>query len=168
MNWRSGCIRRQEPLSNRTSFRIGGPAEWFAEPSTTDELIGLLREAKHMGMPVSVIGGGTNTLAADRGFGGIGIHLGKGFRTVNVNEENQGRSVLVRCGAALLTQRLVSLASYQGWERAHSFAGLPGQLGGAVIMNAQGIGRFVRSLQLVRFDGTVKEMTRDKLCFSYR
>jgi UDP-N-acetylmuramate dehydrogenase len=71
MTWSNSCIRQHEPLANHTSFRIGGPAEWFAQPSNLDELAGVLRDAWRLGLPVSVVGGGTNTLAADRGLRGL-------------------------------------------------------------------------------------------------
>ena len=111
MIWPSGCIRPREPLANHTSFRIGGPAEWFAEPSTIDELRSLLREASRLGVPVSVVGGGTNTLAADRGVRGLVLHLGRGFRTIRELSHAEAPTARVSCGAALLTQRLVALAA---------------------------------------------------------
>ena len=168
MAWPPSCVRAYEPLANHTSFRIGGPAEWFAEPSTLEELVGVLRETSRAGLPVSVIGGGTNTLAADRGIRGLTVHLGRGFRTVReVNEPDAPTARLV-CGASLLTQRLVYLATTHGWGELEALAGLPGQLGGAVAMNAQHIGRFIHTVHLVSFDGTVRRLTREDLRFSYR
>ena len=168
MPWPHACVRRRESLANHTSFRIGGPAEWFAEPSTLDELVSVLREATRVGLPVSVVGGGTNTLAADRGIDGLVIHLGQGFRTVQVDEPPDDPRVSVRCGAALLTQRLVALAAQHGWGDVERLAGLPGQVGGAVVMNAQEIGQFVDRVRIVTFDGTLRELTRDALRFGYR
>ncbi len=168
MTWPTNCIRPQELLANHTSFRIGGPAEWFAEPSTTDELIAVLREAHQIGVPVSVVGGGTNTLAADRGLRGLIVHLGQGFRTVEDQSHPDDPTALVRCGAALLTQRLVFLAAKHGWGGLEILAGLPGQLGGAVVMNAQDIGRFVQQIRVVSFDGSIHDMSREQLRFSYR
>ena len=168
MSWSAACIRAREPLANHTSFRIGGPAEWFAEPNTLDELIRVLRDAERMALPVSIVGGGTNTLAADRGIGGLVLHLGRGFRTVTECSESDQPTVTVSCGAALLTQRLVFLATRHGWGEVESLAGLPGQLGGAVAMNAQDIGRFIRRVTHVSFDGAVRHLTREHLRFSYR
>lgn len=168
MRWPHGCIRRDESLANHTSFRIGGRAEWFAEPSTFDELVELLQAATHAGLPVSVIGGGTNTLVADRGLRGLVVHLGAGFRTIEALGSAEAPMEQVRCGAALLTQRLVTLAAQYGWGELEALAGLPGQLGGAVAMNAQGIGQFVHVIRLVAFDGTVHELTREHLHFTYR
>ena len=168
MPWQSSCIRRHELLADHTSFRIGGPAEYFAEPSTLEELRAVLREAWQRRLPVSVIGGGTNTLAPDRGIRGLVVHLGRGFRTIQDLGESEGASVRVRCGAALLTQRLVYLAAKHGWGELEALAGLPGWVGGAVSMNAQDIGRFVQEVHLIRFDGTARALLRDQLAFKYR
>mgnify|MGYP001575130341 FL=1 len=168
MTWPTGCVRRHESLANHTSFRIGGPAEWFAEPSNPEELVRVLREASTLGLPVSVVGGGTNTLAADRGIRGLVVHLGRGFRTIRDVSDQEAPEARVVCGASLLTQRLVYLAAHRGWGELESLAGLPGHLGGAVTMNAQDIGRFLREIHLVSFDGTVRRLTRDQLRFSYR
>jgi UDP-N-acetylmuramate dehydrogenase len=168
MTWPRDCIRQNESLANHTSFRIGGPAEWFAEPSTLDELVSVLREAHRIGVPVSVVGGGTNTLAADRGIRGLIVHLGKAFRTIQDVSHPEDSSARVVCGASLLTQRLVFLAARHGWGELETLAGLPGQLGGAIAMNAQDIGRFVQAVSLVSPDGTVRRLTRDQLRFSYR
>ena len=168
MTWPLDCVRRREPLANHTSFRIGGPAEWFAEPSNPEDLVGVLRDASRLGLPVSVVGGGTNTLAADRGIRGLVVHLGRGFRTVREVSEEEAPAARVVCGASLLTQRLVYLAAHRGWGELEHLAGLPGHLGGAVSMNAQDIGRFIKEVHLITFDGSVRRLTREQLRFSYR
>lgn len=166
--WPRDCVRTQEVLANHTSFRIGGLAEWFAEPSTMDELLSTLRGASALGLPVCVVGGGTNTLAADRGVRGLILHLGKGFKTVeDVSHPDDPIARLV-CGGSLLTQRLVYLAARNGWGDMETLAGLPGQLGGAVSMNAQNIGKFVQSVTVVSFDGSIREISRERMHFSYR
>ena len=168
MTWPPACTRRDELLAKHTSFRIGGPADCFAEPSTLEELEEVLRTASHIGMPVVVIGGGTNTLAADRGIRGVMLHLGAGFRTIQTVSAPESPVVDVVCGAALLTQRLVSCAAQEGWGEVEALAGLPGHIGGAVSMNAQNIGRWVQAIRLVGFDGTVHALTREQIQFQYR
>ena len=168
MSWPNGSLRQHELLANHTSFRIGGPAEWFAEPSTLEELVELLRGASTRGLPVTVVGGGTNTLAADRGIRGLVVHLGRGFRTIQEVAHPEETAAVVHCGAALLTQRLVFLAARHGWGGVENLAGLPGQVGGAVVMNAQEIGQFVQRITLVSLDGAVRQLTREQLRFSYR
>src|SRR3990167_9083858 len=115
MSWPLSCVRPSEPLANHTSFRIGGPAEWFAEPSSLPELVELLQAARRLEIPVSVVGGGTNLLVPDRGVKGLVIHLGKAFRTVEPLPLSEERHARVRCGASVLTQRLVSMAATLGW-----------------------------------------------------
>ena len=168
MNWPLDCVRASEPLSNHTSFRIGGPAEWFAEPLTTEELVQVLQAAHRAGLPVTVLGGGTNCLVADRGVRGLVVHLGKGFREVSELLDAGAADVRLRCGAAVMTQRVVSLACQQGWGGLEALAGLPGQLGGAIAMNAQNIGRFVEQVTLVGLDGRRQELPREQIEFSYR
>ncbi len=167
-SWPASCVTEREPLANHTSFRIGGPAEWYAEPSTIDELIELLRGADAAGMPVSIIGGGTNLLVSDRGIRGLVVRLGRGFRHAEVISPPEDEEVLVRCGAAVSTQHLVRLASRHGWGRVESLAGLPGQVGGAVMMNAQNIGVFVERITLVSPMGSVSDVRKDRLLFAYR
>ncbi len=168
MRWPTPCVRRNERLANHTSFRIGGPAEWFAEPATLDELIEVLRGAWEQGLPVSVLGGGTNTLASDRGVRGLVLHLGRGFQAVSEEPPMEEGYAVVQCGAALSARRLVSFATERGWGDLEALAGLPGQLGGALTMNAQEIGRFVQGLRFVSWDGSMHSRTRDEVRFGYR
>ncbi len=169
MPWQPSCVQRNAPLADHTSFRIGGPAEWFAEPSTLEELASVLRDAERLGWPVSILGGGTNTLASDRGVRGLVVHLGRGFRTAEVLDPDvDAPEVRVRCGAGLLTQRLVSLGARHGWGELDTVAGVPGQLGGAIAMNAQDIGRLVEAVTIVSARGDVTELPAPSLRFGYR
>ena len=168
MMWPLACVRAAEPLANHTSFRIGGPAEWFAEPSSLNELVELLQMASQLGVPVSVIGGGTNLLVPDHGVSGLVVHLGKAFRTVEPLPASSEGHARVRCGASVLTQRLVAMAAQQGWGDVDALAGLPGHVGGAVVMNAQQIGRFVEGVTHVSFEGVLRRVTQQQLRFAYR
>jgi UDP-N-acetylmuramate dehydrogenase len=168
MLWPTGSVRTQERLANHTSFRIGGPAQWFAEPSTMEELLTLLQAAHGIGIPVSMIGGGTNLLVADRGIRGLVVHLGRAFRHITVHGLTDTSGARVCCGAAVPTQRLVTLACQHGWGDLEALAGLPGQVGGAVVMNAQNIGRFVQQVTVVSLRGTVERLTHEQLGFAYR
>ena len=167
MKWHLDCVRAAESLANHTSFRIGGPAELFAEPSTVEELADVVRMARRSHLPISVLGGGTNCLVADRGISGLVLHLGRAFRTVD-RVSSDDSSARVRCGAAILTQHLVLLAGRYGWGDVDVLAGLPGQVGGAVVMNAQNIGQFVERVTMVSFDGELLQIPRERLQFSYR
>ena len=168
MTWPLSCVRAAEPLSNHTSFRIGGPAEWFAEPSSLPELVELLQTASRLEIPVSVVGGGTNLLVPDHGVKGVVIHLGKAFRIVELLPLSEEGHARVRCGASVLTQRLVSMATQQGWGDLDVLAGLPGHVGGAVVMNAQHIGRFVEGVTHLSLEGVLRRCTQEQLRFAYR
>ena len=170
MMWPLDCVHPSELLANHTSFRIGGPAEWFAQPQTIDELVQLLRGADRHGIPVSVVGGGTNLLVADRGVRGLVISLrrGKPFRMIEVLSPEADAHARIRCGCAIYTQQLVTLGGCHGWDGIDVLSGVPGQVGGAIIMNAQNIGQFVERLRLVSFTGELRELTRDQLAFAYR
>jgi len=167
MSWPVSCVKAQEPLANHTSFRIGGPAEWYAEVSTLEELLGLLRAAEAGGIPVSVIGGGTNLLVADRGVRGLVLRLGGDFRRVAVMSEDPSH-VFVHCGPAVMTQQLVQMAGRRGWGGVEKMAGLPGQVGGAVIGNAQNIGGLVEHVDVVRPWGATQRLGKERLPFRYR
>ncbi len=170
MTWPRACVRPTELLANHTSFRIGGPAEWYAEPQGLDELLALLREATRHGVPVSVVGGGTNLLVADRGVRGMVISLRRGrpFRMVEVLSQEEEPLVRIRCGSAVYTQQLVTLGGCHGWGGVDLLTGLPGQIGGAIVMNAQNIGQFVERIRLMSLSGAIHEMTREQLQFAYR
>lgn len=170
MTWPSACVRSTELLANHTSFRIGGPAEWYAEPQGLEDLLGLLREATRCGVLVSVIGGGTNLLVADRGVRGLIISLRRGrpFRMVEVLSRDDEPQVRVRCGSAVYTQQLVTLGGCHGWAGVDALAGVPGQIGGALVMNAQSIGRFVEQIRVVSWTGDVHELTSEQIDFAYR
>jgi UDP-N-acetylmuramate dehydrogenase len=162
------CVRESEILANHTSFRIGGPAEFFSQPSGMTELIELFDWARKNDIPVSILGGGTNCLVADRGVRGLVISLGHFFKSVSIYEDQDEKFERVRCGAAVWTQRLVALACKRGWAGTEVLAGLPGQIGGAIAMNAQNIGQFVEEITMVTLSGQIKKLQKDEVHFAYR
>jgi UDP-N-acetylmuramate dehydrogenase len=124
-----GEIERDAPLAPRTSIRVGGPADLLVRPADPDALSELLRAVLDMGVPLSILGGGANTLVADRGVRGVVLRL-----PPDLVPEDPARPLVI--GAGQPTSRL--------WIRAHALgkvgmefvAGIPGTLGGAVAMNA--------------------------------
>lgn len=130
-----GCeVKAQEPLAPLTSIRVGGPAEALVRPRTPEALVALLKWARGEGTPVTVLGGGANTLVGDGGIPGITVRLpGDLFpETAEVGGE-EGRLTL---GAGAAIVRLINLMRAQGLVGAEFLAGIPGTLGGAVAMNA--------------------------------
>lgn len=168
MTWRSNCVRRNIFLADYTSIRIGGPAQFFAEPKDLDELRMVYSEAKERDLPVTILGGGTNTLASDEGLQGLVIRLGKVFRNIRRLEDAPAGYVRVRVGGATTARALVAEGCRNGWKGLDLLAGLPGQVGGAVIMNAQNIGAAVVAVHLLKPSGEVRLLKREELFFSYR
>lgn len=159
-------VRAGEPLARYTSFRIGGPADWFVVPETTAGLAAALRAAWEEGCPVTVLGGGTNLLIADEGVRGMVVRLGRPLSRV----EWDGASVYAQAGASLPALAKQALQRHlSGLEFA---AGIPGTLGGAIAMNAGAhdgdMARIVRRVEAVRRDGTAVSFTGAECRFRYR
>jgi UDP-N-acetylmuramate dehydrogenase len=166
-----GEVRTLEKLSSHTSFRIGGPAAVWAEPRDMAELKKIVRFAKARAIRTFVLGGGTNVLASDNGFGGIIIHLGSPqFRKAAI----KGTTVTV--GAGYATPKLIKLCCSRGLGGLESLVGIPGTVGGAVFMNAGGwssplyknIGDYVGSVKAVDARGRARTLKKNDIKFGYR
>ena len=127
-------VLEDEPMKLHCSFRIGGPAEVFAEPADVPELIALLRHLRAVGAPSVVIGNGTNLLVHDEGVRGVVIRLGERFAEVR----REGDMLHAQAGVTLA--RLATAAKEQGLAGLEFAHGIPGSLGGAVMMNAGAYG----------------------------
>ncbi len=127
-------IKENEPMKKHTTFRIGGPARFFAEPSGKDELIELLKTAKKHGIKPFIFGRGSNLLVSDEGIDTLVISLGEKFSEIKMN----GNTIYADAGASLssIAQKAKN-ASLSGFSFA---SGIPGSLGGAVYMNAGAYG----------------------------
>ena len=145
-------LRFDEPMRLHTTFKIGGPADCFAEPENSSELVALLDFAREAGVPVSVIGGGSNLLVADRGIRGLVVSLARLCGVERVERVESGdsvsvsgkplpslneQSVIVRSGAGASMEALVAWCADRGIAGLERFAGLPGSVGGAAYMNAR-------------------------------
>lgn len=122
-------VRRAEPLAAHTTLRIGGPAEWFYEPQRPEDLASLLSRLAREGIPCRLLGGGANTLAPDGGVRGAVLHTGALRR---VFREGDG----LRAWAGATLPQLVRTAADAGLSGLEPLIGVPGQLGGALAMNA--------------------------------
>lgn len=126
-----GCdYKENEPMSSHTSFRIGGPADIFITPESEDTLASLLQECRHLEIPVTAVGSGTNLLVSDGGIEGAVIST-RGLRTLSLKN---GDSIV--CGAGVKMSRLCKFALGNGLTGLEFAWGLPGSAGGAVFMNA--------------------------------
>lgn len=178
MNWwkRSNLgIRPNEPLRRHTTFGIGGPAQFFACPSDRAALAALLAACRSRALAVRVIGAGSNLLVSDRGVAGMVISLaGAEFRRI------QRRGVRVSAGAGLPLAQLVAYCSRRGLSGAEFLCGIPGTLGGALVMNAgiserrkgrqrqRWIGDLVESVEVMDYNGAVRRLAGADLSWAYR
>jgi len=161
-----GRVRADEPMELHTSFRIGGPADLFVEPVNLDDLITALDILKEHRVPVLIVGAGTNMLVKDGGVRGAVV----GLREMKRVERRSNSSVYADCGALLSGMVMKSVS----WELSGlEFAvGIPGSVGGAVIMNAgaheSSMADVVRRVEMVFSDGSVNIIDARDLSFSYR
>lgn len=155
----------QEPMSKHTSFRIGGPADYFAEPQKLEELKALLRQAKALDLPITIIGNGTNLLVLDGGIRGLVVKLD--FKAMQV----EGDRLLVGSGVPLIL--VAKKAAELGLTGMEFAGGIPGCLGGAVYMNAGAYdGEMAKVVEAVTTldpeTGLVHTLSAENLDFSYR
>jgi UDP-N-acetylmuramate dehydrogenase len=164
---RPGC---GEPLARHVSFRIGGPADVFVEVASVPELQGVLRACRSHAYPVFFLGGGSNLLVSDRGVRGAVVKLGKPFDFVEWRPDETGAAL--RAGAAVPFKRLVSQTVAAGLGGLEFGEGIPGSVGGGLMMNAGAfggeIGRVVDALEVVSEDGAGAVLARGQLGFTYR
>ena len=159
-------ILQNEPMSAHTSFRTGGAAKYFVLPSSEEEAVGVVSTLKSAGEKFVVIGNGSNLLVSDCGFDGTVICIGKNMADIAV----QGTQIHAMAGALLSTVASVARThSLAGFEFA---SGIPGSVGGAVIMNAGAYGGEMKDVvtetTYLSHDGTPKTVRGEEHGFSYR
>jgi len=162
-----GELKINEPLAVRTSVRAGGAADLFARPVDPEDLRVLLASCAAAGLPVSVLGGGANTLVADDGVEGLVIKLPV-FAAESALDAGGGTFVL---GAGAPIAKVAQLMKEHGLAGAEFLAGIPGTLGGAVAMNAgTKNGETVRVVDAVEVASAaeVRWVGRDQLTWRYR
>ena len=155
-----------EPMSRHTSFRIGGPADIMALPSTEAELISLLQRAAEHQIPVTLVGNGSNLLVRDKGIRGLVIKLGNMLNQIQV----EGRTMTFGSGVSLaLASKRAAENNFTGMEFA---VGIPGSIGGAVYMNAGAydgdMSKVVTSVRTVDATGQVRLLPAEEMDFGYR
>ncbi|HJU43354.1 MAG TPA: UDP-N-acetylmuramate dehydrogenase [Vicinamibacterales bacterium] len=157
-------VRRDVPLASMTTFKVGGPADLFLETTNEAEIISALKLAHAAGITVTMLGGGSNVLIADRGIRGLVIRP-KGGAVSPIGE------TLVRADAALTINGLVRWTINRGFAGLEAWAGTPGTVGGAIYGNAHwkstNIGDLVESVRLAKRDGTLLQAPADRMEFDY-
>ena len=157
-------VRRAERLAPYTTFRVGGPAEWFVETRSRDEMAQTLGLARRSGVPVTILGGGSNVLVSDAGVRGLVIRPRGG----DVRRLDQHH---VQADAAVTVNGLVRWTIVHGAAGLETWAGTPGTVGGALVGNAHFGGRLIGDLvarvELSTPDGVVQTVDARDLAFGY-
>jgi len=164
-------IVKNEDMSRHTTFRCGGPADYFVKVASKDELSKVLKALKEAGAKFFgdfyVVGNGSNLLVSDKGYRGVIISLTGEFEEVKLLDETH-----IYAGSAAMNVAVANLArdnSLTGFEFAH---GIPGTIGGALIMNAGAYGgemkQVVKSVTAMDADGNVVEYSAKEADFGYR
>ncbi len=155
-----------EMMSKHTTFRIGGPADYFVTPEKVEEVCNVVKLCKEHSIPYYIVGNGSNLLVGDKGFRGVIISLYKNMCEIRC----EGTHVYAQAGALLSKiGAKACAASLTGFEFA---AGIPGTLGGAVMMNAGAYGgemkHILASATVLTGEGEIKTLCVDELELGYR
>lgn len=158
-------LKTDHPLAEYTTFKIGGPADYYVTPETEDQILGLISFALKEGVNYFILGKGSNILIPDYGFRGIVINLSEKFNKIEARED----MIFAQSGANLSDiSKLALEKSLTGLEFA---IGIPGSFGGAIFMNAGAYGgemsSIVSEVNVIR-DGKIVTITKEEMEFSYR
>ena len=162
----SDRVLLEEPMKRHTTFRIGGPAEVFVMPGNLEEVQRILEICRTEDLPYFILGNGSNLLVSDRGYRGVVIQLDRNFGEVKV----EGTEIHASAGALLSTIAVAARrASLTGFEFA---GGIPGTLGGAVVMNAGAYGGemkdVLKSVTVLTREGERITLQKNELELGYR
>jgi UDP-N-acetylmuramate dehydrogenase len=166
-----GEIRTSVPMSEYTSFRVGGPVDYLAFPLDLEDLQSLLAWCGQHGVQTMILGNGTNLLVRDGGIRGMAISLSRGFlRVEELERGSEGGLIFAEAGESL--EKLVEFSWKRGLTGLEFVAGIPGTIGGALFMNAGAfrgeIKDVLESVRLMDAGGDVRERGKEESKFSYR
>ena len=157
-------VERQAPLAPLTTFKVGGPADFLLTVDSSGELSDAVRIARAHGVPVTVLGGGSNLLVADAGVKGLVVRLRRG-------DVQQIAVDAIRADGGLTINGLVRWTITHGLAGLEAWAGTPGTVGGAIYGNAHFRGRniseYVVQVRLMDRDGEVHDVTAQAMAFAY-
>lgn len=156
-------------LKQFTTFKCGGPARYFAEPASSEELIDLIEYAKVNGLDVLILGLGSNMLISDKGFDGLVIRIGKKMGDIIVEEDGEYKIITASAGCSLAW--FGTKCVLEGLEGAEFCCGIPGTIGGAVFMNAGAYGREIKDIAVevtYLLDNEVHTISAEECDFGYR
>ncbi len=161
------ALLSEEPMARHTTFRIGGPAEWFVMPGSAEEAVQIAAACREAETPLRVLGLGSNVLVSDEGVRGVVLCLAARMNGLCVEEGG-----VVRAQAGATNAAAADLACDCGLAGYEFASGIPGTVGGAAIMNAGAyggeFGDVATSALCLAPDGTVVEVGADEAGWSYR
>jgi len=161
-----GKVLFNVPMKRFTSMKVGGPVDGLLFPRNVGELKKVVRYARKKSIPVMILGKGTNMIVRDKGIRGWMINLMQGLKKIRA----EGEVVEAEAGAPL--QRLVQFSVQKGLTGFEPFYGIPGTVGGGLVMNAGAWGSELKdillSMTLMKENGDIVERPRSRLRFSYR
>lgn len=159
-------VIEQEAMKGHTTFRIGGPARLFAMPKSVEEITRLLSYCKEKQMRYMILGNGSNVLFSDDGFDGMIIQIGTDMGEIQIAGEH------LYAGAGATLSRVAGFACENGLTGMEFAAGIPGSIGGAIVMNAGAYGGEMRDIvefaDILEEDGAVRRYMNEEMKFSYR
>lgn len=159
-------VRINEPMNRHTTFRIGGPADYFLLPSSSEEVKGILEICREESLQYFILGNGSNLLVSDEGYRGVIIQLYRNYGGLTV-EGNE-----IRAGAGVLLSQIAAAARNESLTGFEFAGGIPGTLGGAVVMNAGAYGGELKDVlkEAVVMDreGNIFTVPVEKLAMGYR
>jgi len=162
----SGQVCTDEPMKQHTTFRIGGRADYFVSPTETEQIRKVIELCRQENMPWYVIGNGSNLLVSDHGFRGVIIRLFKNYAGLRI----EGEQIFVQAGALL--SRTANAALQEGLTGFEFAAGIPGTIGGAMVMNAGAYGGEMKditeSVTVLTPEGELLTLKREELEMGYR
>jgi len=162
-------IKKNVPLSKFTTFRVGGPARYFAEVRKDEELEKLSLFAREKSIPIFVLGGGSDVLVSDEGFKGLVIR----YKNKSLEFQEGKNFVFVKAGAGLIWDNLVKKAVSKNLQGIECLSGIPGTVGAAPIQNIGAYGQELKDVfvNLTAFDFKLNRLvvfSKKRCCFGYR
>lgn len=173
-------IKMDEPMKNHTTFQIGGPAKYYVTPTSREQLVQVVGLCRREGMPFYVVGNGSNLLVGDDGYEGVIVSVrcltsweeaGEHPEASRQDQEGQA-SVMITASAGIPLSRLAKAAAERGLAGFEFAAGIPGTLGGAVVMNAGAYGSEMKDVlcwvRVLDEDGQIRRIKAGDLQLRYR
>ena len=159
-------ILLNEPMSKHTTFRVGGEASCFIRISDAGQLAALIPYLKKVEIPYFILGNGSNLLVGDKGYEGVILQIGSKMNRIQMEDTR------IKVGAGVLLSQIARCAQENGLTGLEFASGIPGTIGGAVVMNAGAYGgemkQVVELVKVMDGDGEILELDGDAMEFGYR